>query len=137
MRSILDFLVWAAGGGFAVLAYLLYPSQSTNTVLNKPPKAAFHASRLTSTTFLIKEYNDIYSEHPHIYAKVVPAANTILIIDTGCGGASNDTDITIKSLKEFVETVEVDDNDGSPLNEGGKMGYVVALTHCHYDHICT
>lgn len=100
-------------------------------------KAAFQATRLTSSTFLIKEYNDIYSEQPHIYAKLVSSANTILIIDTGCGGASNDPDITIKSLREFIETVKVEDNNGLPLNEGGGMNYIVALTHCHYDHIRT
>jgi glyoxylase-like metal-dependent hydrolase (beta-lactamase superfamily II) len=104
---------------------------------NRLAKAAFQATRLTSSTFLIKEYNDIYSEHPHIYAKLVSSANTMLIIDTGCGGASNDPDITIKSLKEFIETVKVEDNNGLPLNEGGSMKYIVALTHCHYDHIRT
>jgi glyoxylase-like metal-dependent hydrolase (beta-lactamase superfamily II) len=107
------------------------------TMTNSLPRAAFHATRLTSSTFLIKEYNDIYSEHPHIYAKLVSSANTMLIIDTGCGGASNDPDITIKSLKKFIETVRVEDNKGLPLNEGGRMSYVVALTHCHYDHIRT
>jgi len=30
----------------------------------------------------------------------------------------------------------VDDNGGRPLNEGAKMGYMVLLSHCHYDHIC-
>ena len=99
------------------------------------PKAAFHASRLTSSTFLIKEYDDIYSEHPHIYAKVDVSANTILIIDSGCGGASNDPEVKITSLRTFVESVGVDDNDGRPLNEGGRMKYIVVLTHCHYDHI--
>lgn len=104
---------------------------------NPLAKAAFQATRLTSSTFLIKEYNDIYSEHPHIYAKLALSANTILIIDTGCGGASNDPDITVKSLREFIETVKVQDNNGLPLNEGGSMNYMVALTHCHYDHIRT
>jgi len=121
-----------------VLAYLLYAttqSPSFDSPIITTPKAAFHASRLTNSTFLIKEYNDIYSEHPHIYAKVVPAANTILLIDTGCGGASPDSEIVIKSLREFVEIVKIDDNNGVPLNAGGRMGYVIALTHCHYDHI--
>ncbi|KAF8149852.1 Metallo-hydrolase/oxidoreductase [Crassisporium funariophilum] len=98
-------------------------------------KAAFHASRLTPTTFLIKEYDDIYNEHPHIYAKLIPSANAILIIDTGCGGATNDSRIKIKSLREFIEIVQVEENNGLPLNMGGVMEYVVALTHCHYDHI--
>jgi len=104
---------------------------------NRQAKAAFQATRLTSSAFLIKEYNDIYSEQPHIYAKSVSSANTMLIIDTGCGGATNDPDITIKSLREFIETTKVEDNNGLPLNEGGSMDYIVALTHCHYDHIRT
>ena len=107
------------------------------SMTNRLSKAAFQATRLTSSTFLIKEYNDIYSEQPHIYAKLVSSANTMLIIDTGCGGASNDPEITIKSLREFIETVKIQDNKGLPLNEGGSMNYIVALTHCHYDHIRT
>jgi len=99
------------------------------------PKAAYHATRLNFTTFLIKEYDDIYSEHPHIYAKIVSSANTVLLIDTGCGGASNDSDIVVRSLRQFVETINVDSNGGKPLNPGGLMKYVVALSHCHYDHI--
>jgi len=102
----------------------------------KISSTAFRASRLTSTTFLIKEYNDVYSEHPHIYAKIVNPAKTILIIDTGCGGKSNDKTIEVRSLKEFIETIDIDENGGTALNEGGKLGYIVALTHCHYDHIC-
>ncbi|KAF8825098.1 hypothetical protein HHX47_DHR7000707 [Lentinula edodes] len=127
--------------------------------------SAFAATRLTSNTFLIKEYNDIYSEHPHIYAIIFPStsnlsnisntsessskvghnmAGTIILIDTGCGGASNDPEVRVTNVREFIETVDVPENGGRPLNgldnqsglEGGKrMGYIVVLTHCHYDHI--
>lgn len=99
-------------------------------------RAAFKASRLSPTTFLIVEHSDIYEEHPFIYAKIVPDASTILLLDTGCGGATKDDEIEISSLREFIGTVKVDDNGGQPLNEGGKMRYVVVLSHCHYDHIC-
>lgn len=70
---------WIAivSGCFAVLSYLVYSNTQATSV------AAFHTSQLTRSTFLIKEYDDIYSERPHIYAKIIPAANTILIIDTG------------------------------------------------------
>lgn len=61
----------------------------------------------------------------------------MLIIDTGTGGKSNDPDIEVTSLRQFLETVGVEDNGNKPLNEGGKMKYVVVTTHCHYDHICT
>lgn len=100
-------------------------------------KAAFRAARLTHSTFLIQEYNDIFSEHPHIYVKPFPSSRTMLIIDTGTGGKSNDPDIEVTSLRQFLETVGVEDNGNKPLNEGGKMKYVVVTTHCHYDHICT
>lgn len=96
---------------------------------------AFTARRLTQTTFLIIEWDDIFNEHPFIYAKVVPSANTILIMDTGCGGATHNPEIGLKSLREFIETVDVPDNNGKPLNEGGKMKYIVVESHCHYDHI--
>lgn len=97
--------------------------------------SAFKASRLTATTFLIKEFDDVYSEQPHIYVKLVAEANAVLIIDTGCGGQSNNPQVGIKSLREFIETIAVQDNDGKPLNKNGRMDYVVVTTHCHYDHI--
>lgn len=100
-------------------------------------KSAFQATKLTPSTFLVKEFNDIFSEHPHIYVKVVPSVNTILVIDTGTGGNTNDQDVEVTSLRQFIETVEVNDNDNQPLNGGGKMIYVVVTTHCHYDHIRT
>ncbi|KAF5367432.1 hypothetical protein D9758_003676 [Tetrapyrgos nigripes] len=96
--------------------------------------SAFSATRLAADTFLVKETDDIYSENPHIYVKLVPLVNTILLIDTGCGGKSNE-DVEITSLREFLETYEVEVNDGKALNSGGFMKYVVVTTHCHYDHI--
>ncbi|KXN91735.1 Molybdopterin synthase sulfur carrier subunit [Leucoagaricus sp. SymC.cos] len=100
-------------------------------------KSAFRATRLTPSTFLVKEYNDIFSEHPHIYVKVMPSVNAVLVIDTGTGGKSNDHEVEVTSLRQFLETVNVIDNDNQPLNGGGKMKYVVVTTHCHYDHIRT
>lgn len=100
-------------------------------------KTAFQAARLTHSTFLVQEYNDIFSEHPHIYVKLFPSAKAMLLIDTGTGGKSNDPDVEVTSLRKFLETIDVADNENKPLNEGGKMKYVVVTTHCHYDHICT
>lgn len=125
--------------------YWSYPHTSHGTTSTKcsshhplmPPKSAFKASRLTPSTFLIKEYNDIFSEHPHIYIKLIPSANTTLIIDTGTGGKSNDPTVRTSSLRKFIETIKVEENNNQPLNESGKMKYLVVLTHCHYDHICT
>lgn len=100
-------------------------------------KPAFKAWRLNSTTFVINEHKDIYDEQPLIYAKIMPGNTEMVIIDTGCGGATDDPEIDVKSLRMFIETVKVPSNDDKPLNEGGKMRYVVVLTHCHYDRIRT
>ncbi|KAI0951162.1 hypothetical protein AcW1_008273 [Taiwanofungus camphoratus] len=150
MLSLAEFVVWIVG--VAVLVFCYFPTSSrprycqTDTECadvhtNSPARpvrakrSAFKATRLTAYTFLIVETDDIYSEHPFIYAKLIPAANTILLLDTGCGGVSNDSNIEVTSLREFIETVGVEDNDGRALNEGGKMRYIVVLSHCHYDHI--
>jgi glyoxylase-like metal-dependent hydrolase (beta-lactamase superfamily II) len=98
--------------------------------------SAFDAHRLTSTTFLVRELDDIYNEEPFIYVKIVPEAQSILIMDTGCGGASKNPKVEVKSLREFIETVEIADNDNKPLNPGCQLRYVIVLSHCHYDHIC-
>ncbi|KAF8656818.1 hypothetical protein AX16_002367 [Volvariella volvacea WC 439] len=97
--------------------------------------SAFRATRLTGTTYLIKEYNDIFSEWPHIYIKIIPSADTIIVIDTGCGGRCNDDSVEVRSLREYIETYPVQENASQPLNPGGAMRYVVVTTHCHYDHI--
>ena len=97
-------------------------------------KTAFRASKITATVFKIVEFDDIFSEHPFIYAKVL--SDVIVVIDTGCGGRSNDSRVNVTSLREFIETWPVDDNGRRPLNEGGVRKYVVVCTHCHYDHIC-
>jgi glyoxylase-like metal-dependent hydrolase (beta-lactamase superfamily II) len=100
------------------------------------PRSAFKATRLSKSTFIVKELNDIYDEHPLIYIKVIPEANTVVCIDTGCGGASKDPDVEITSLRQFLETVPVPDNEYRPLNDNG-MEYIVITTHVHFDHIRT
>lgn len=142
---------WALGGMLSgcILYYCLYyagilhGANNSSAWMPMPDKkhtrklrSAFKATRLTPSTFLIIEHDDIYHEHPYIYAKVVPSANSLLLFDTGCGGASNDPEVEVTELREFLESVGVDDNEGRPLNEGGRMAYMVVLSHCHYDHIC-
>lgn len=95
--------------------------------------AAFKASKLTSAVFKIVEYDDIYSEHPFIYAKILP--QVIVLVDSGCGGASNNPTVDVTNLREFLETWPVDENNGKPFNENGSREYIVVCTHCHYDHI--
>lgn len=148
MLLLAEFIVWIIG--VAILVFWLLPAGAPPNIewASEAPsnsqaqahcttkRSAFKAYRLTATTFLIVEVDDIYSEHPYIYAKIVPAANTILVLDTGCGGASNDPTVELTSLREFIETVDIEENGGKPLNEGGSRRYVVVLSHCHYDHIC-
>ncbi|KAF5010838.1 hypothetical protein FDECE_3011 [Fusarium decemcellulare] len=96
------------------------------------PTTCFSATRLNATTFRIVE-DDKWNEAPFIYLKLAPG--TLVLIDTGCGGAAKDQSVELKSLKKFIETYPVADNDGEPLNAGGVRKYVVICTHCHYDHI--
>ncbi|KAJ7637715.1 Metallo-hydrolase/oxidoreductase [Mycena polygramma] len=83
----------------------------------------------------MSEYDDIYDEHPQIFVKLCLSAKTVLIIDTGCGGATADPDIEITSLRRYIEEVKLVCNGDKALNELGKLEYVVVATHCHYDHI--
>lgn len=99
-----------------------YPSSNTNQtpIPTTIPAAgahlpAFTAQRLTPSTFLIKEWDDIWVEHPFIYAKIVHSARTILLLDTGCGGGTYNPNIGLKDLRAFIETVPVNDNAGSCL----------------------
>ena len=67
-----------------------------------------------------------------MYAKIL--SECIVLIDTGCGGARKD-DVDVKSLRIFLETWPVKQNERKPLNENGRLKYIVICTHCHYDHI--
>jgi hypothetical protein len=98
----------------------------------EPPSTCFDCQRLNDTTFVIVE-DDKWREDPFIYVKVYDSV--IVLIDTGCGGASKDPDVQLKSLRKFIETYPVAANGDKPLNPGGERGYVVICTHCHYDHI--
>ncbi|EEY21458.1 conserved hypothetical protein [Verticillium alfalfae VaMs.102] len=92
---------------------------------------AFSCQRLNSTTFVVQE-NDKWSEEPLIYVKTYP--HDIVLIDSGCGGSSETPTIDL-TLKVYLETVPVPDNEGLPLNRSGVRPYTIISTHCHYDHI--
>lgn len=92
---------------------------------------SFRAVRLNLTTFKVVE-DDEFGERPFIYVKVYP--KVIVIIDTGCD-APRKKNVGISSLPDFLESVPVIDNGGSPINPGARLPYFVLLSHCHYDHI--
>ncbi|KAJ7739779.1 Metallo-hydrolase/oxidoreductase [Mycena maculata] len=126
---------WILAGVLTACSFFKSKQESAKHDINPAPRAAFRAARLTPTTFVLSEYNDVYREHPQIYVKIIPAARTILIIDTGCGGATVDPDIEMTSLRRYIEEVKLDCNGGAALNEVKNTEYVVVLSHCHYDHI--
>ncbi|OCH94450.1 Metallo-hydrolase/oxidoreductase [Obba rivulosa] len=142
MLTLAEFLFWlVAGIYFYILPFVdrtIADADARDLEAQPEPPArrsAFVARRLTPTTFLIVEHDDIFDEHPFIYARIFAEAKKILLVDTGCGGRTRDRTIEITRLREFIETVCIPDNGGRPLNEGGRMEYAVVLTHCHYDHI--
>jgi glyoxylase-like metal-dependent hydrolase (beta-lactamase superfamily II) len=94
----------------------------------------FTCTRLNSTTFVIVE-EDKWDENPFIYVKLYD--NTLVVVDTGCGGATKNGAPQVTSLRQFIEIYPVKDNGNSPLNQGGERDYVVLCTLCHYDHIGT
>ena len=98
----------------------------------KSGETCFSCTRLNATTFRIVE-DDKWSETPFIYAKILESL--IVLVDTGCGGASRDPNVTLTSLRTFIETFPVHDNDNTPLNDKGEKSYLVVCSHCHFDHI--
>jgi glyoxylase-like metal-dependent hydrolase (beta-lactamase superfamily II) len=108
--------------------------QAPQNTPGKIDSTCFFCSRLNATTFKIVE-DDKWSENPIIYVKIYE--RVIVLVDTGCGGASRDPDASLTSLRRFLETYQVPDNNGLPLNQNGTKDYLVICSHCHYDHIGT
>lgn len=101
----------------------------------------FVCNRLNDDTFLIVEH-DSYDEHPFIYVKVYHDPPLLVLSDTGCGGLY--TKVTgpssANTVRDYIETYPVLDNDNKPLNPRDQTGkpqkqYLIICTHCHYDHI--
>lgn len=112
-----------------------------------PPTCPFTITNLCNgegescPAWMIRE-DDVYGQRPHIYAKICSSngpdgkAEVIVLSDTGCGtevtadqeiGNSQSPDNSsvwnIRTLLEYT------------INPGGKLHYLVIMTHCHWDHI--
>ncbi|KAG6991303.1 hypothetical protein G7Y79_00054g089320 [Physcia stellaris] len=100
----------------------------------------FVCNRLNDDTFLIVEH-DSYDEHPFIYVKVYHDPPLLVLSDTGCGGVYTQvTSPSANTIRDYIETHPVLDNDNKPLNPHDRTGkpekqYLIICTHCHYDHI--
>lgn len=93
------------------------------------PSTSFFCSRLNSSTFLIIE-DDSFGEEPHIYVKVY--REVLLISDTGCNSPRHQKNLTLASLRRYLETFPIPSNNKEPLNPDGKKDYLILCTHCHY-----
>ena len=65
-----------------------------------PPTTCFSCTRLNRSTFKIVE-DDKYHEYPFIYVKITE--HVLVLIDTGCGGATDDKKVELTSLRRDVE----------------------------------
>ncbi|KAG0651700.1 hypothetical protein D0Z07_2088 [Hyphodiscus hymeniophilus] len=110
---------------------------ASNTLPSAPgkgfslPITSFISRRVNSSTFIVCE-DDSFGEQPYIYVKAYE--DHLLITDTGCNSPRSSRP-SLTSLKEYLETYPVPLNDHRPLNPGGKKRYIIACSHCHYDHI--
>lgn len=94
------------------------------------------------SAWVIREH-DVNGRQPYIYAKVCHATKSqsesgfIVLSDTGCGTATANVPKSLSSpamqtkpdvcnLRTFLECT---------INPGGKLPYLIILTHCHWDHI--
>ena len=103
---------------------------------HSPGKCPFTIRPRGRQTYLIRE-NDVFREHPHIYAKICSTKNeqgtsvsVIVLSDTGVGTALKNPTHGTKSqewtIKSFLE---------STINPDSNLPYLILLSHCHYDHI--
>lgn len=95
------------------------------------PSTSFISHRINQSTFLIIEDDDL-GEQPYIYVKIY--RNQILITDTGCDSPRH-PDLSITSLRRYIEEVPIPSNQNQPLNPNGAKKYIIICSHCHYDHI--
>lgn len=111
--------------------YESYSLRMTAHLVESSSVTSFTATRLNKTTFRLVE-DDRHIERPMVYVKLY--ATCIVVIDTGCNSPRNE-ELPVTSLRRFIETVPLDQNEGMPLNPDGRLPYYILLSHCHYDHI--
>ncbi|KAJ5775786.1 uncharacterized protein N7511_000797 [Penicillium nucicola] len=108
-----------------------YSLRMTAHLVESSSVTSFTATRLNQTTFRLVE-DDRHIERPLIYVKQYPTG--IVVIDTGCNNPRN-AGLPVTSLRKFIETVPIEQNEGMPLNPDGRLPYYILISHCHYDHI--
>ncbi|KAF4550605.1 Hypothetical protein D9617_16g013930 [Elsinoe fawcettii] len=97
--------------------------------------SSFISTRLNDSTFAITE-DDRFGEHPVLYAKLYPGKPVLVLSDTGLNAPNKRSqNATYSEIRKFLEECPIPANDNQPLNPGGRMQYVIIISHCHYDHI--
>lgn len=115
--------------------------------------SSFVARRLTPSTFVIAE-DDKFDAFALMYAKIYTDPPVFVLCDAASNMPSerskNGKNIPHTSrlfpsthapparytkIRDFIEQCPVPDNDNQPLNPGGKIPYVLIISHCHFDHL--
>lgn len=112
-----------------------------------PPTCPFTITHLCdaekecSQAWVIHE-NDIYGQQPKIYAKIRSSSGpdgkreVIVLSDTGCGTeVTIEPEVTNKDASENANVWNIRTFLDFTINPGGKLPYLIILTHCHWSHI--
>ncbi|KAJ5183067.1 hypothetical protein N7492_000683 [Penicillium capsulatum] len=99
---------------------------------NSLPSSNFEFLQITPSVFRLIE-SDQFGDNPFIYIKIY--AEVIVVVDTGCNAPRQNNAEQISTLRGFLETTPIPENENRPLNPEHSLPYLILLSHCHYDHI--
>lgn len=97
--------------------YESYSLRMTAHLVENSSVTNFTGTRLNQTTFRLVE-EDRHIERPIVYVKLYPTG--VVVIDTGCNNPRN-AKLPVTNLRQFIETVPIDQNKGMPLNPDGSQ----------------